>query len=117
MRVTRITFCLLFSLGIFSSLVQAEPRVISLNVLGQGPLKIFQNVPVQVSNTFQTNLYNLTVTKPPIAKEILSVSKFIPGQTFDLSFSKVGAYEICFSKGKNEARTCLNLDVLKRTVA
>ena len=117
MRITRIIFCLLFSLGIFSSLVQAEPRVISLNVLGQSPLQVYQNIPIKLSNTFKTNLYNLTVTKPPLPKEIISVSEFNSGQSFDLSFSKVGAYEICFSKEKNEARTCLNLDVLKRTTA
>jgi hypothetical protein len=110
-------FCWLLSLSILVSLVQAEPRVISLNLLGSSPLQVYQNVPIKLSNTFQSNLYDLTVTKPPLPKNILSIAKFAKGQSFDLSFSKVGAYEICFSKEKNEARTCLNMDVLKRTVA
>jgi len=70
-----------------------------------------------VNNTFHANLYDLTVTKPPLPKEILSVAEFRSGQSFDLHFPKVGAYEICFSRGKNAVRTCLQLNVLKRTVA
>jgi len=107
-------FCLLLSLGVFTSLGQAEPRVISLDILGSSPLEVYQNTPVKVSNPFQVSLYNLTVTKPSAHKDIVSVSEFLSGQSFDLAFSKVGAYEICFSKEKNEARTCLTLDVLKR---
>lgn len=117
MRIISVIFGLLLSLGIFISLVQAEPRVISLNLLDQNPLMVYQNAPIKLSNTFQTNLYDLTVTKPPLPKEILSVSEFASGQSFDLTFSKVGAYEICFSRKKNEARTCLSLDVQKSTVA
>lgn len=116
MRLISTAFSLLISLGVLVSLVQADPRVISLNHLDQGSLMIYQNSPVKLSNTFETNLYDLTVTKPPLSKKILSVSEFAAGQSFDLSFSKVGAYEICFSKNKNEAQTCLSLDVLKRIV-
>jgi hypothetical protein len=116
MRFIQITFCLLVTLGIFVGLVQAEPRVIPLGILSESPLKAYQNVPIKLSNTFQTNLYNLTVTKPPLSKEIISVSEFNSGQSFDLSFSKSGIYEICFSKEKNKVRTCLSLDVLKRIV-
>ena len=117
MRIVQFALCLIFSFGIFVGLVKAEPRVVSLNMLGHSPLKVYQNVPIQLSNTFQTKLYNLTVTKSPLAKEILSISEFNSGQSFDLSFSKVGAYEICFSKETDETRTCLSLNVLKRTVA
>ena len=117
MRVISTTICLFLSLGILVSLVNAEPRVISLNLLDSSPLKVYQNAPIKLSNTFQINLYDLTVTKPPLPKEILSVSEFTSGQSFELSFSKVGAYEICFSKDKNKIRTCLSVDVLKRTIA
>lgn len=115
MRTT--VFSLLLVLGFFVSFGQAQPRMISLDLSGQSPLTIYQNSDITVSNTFQTNLYDLTITKPPLAKEILSVSEFISGESFSLAFSKVGAYEICFSKEKNEARTCLKLDVLKRIAA
>ena len=96
----------------FVSLVQAVP--ISLDLSGQSSFKIYQNTNIKVSNTFDTNLYNLTVTKPPLSKQILSVPKFIPGESFELAFSMVGAYEICFVRQINEERTCLQLDVLKR---
>jgi hypothetical protein len=117
MRIFSTTIYLFLSLGILVGLANAEPRVISLNLVDNSPLKVYQNVPIKLSNTFQINLYDLTVTKPPLPKEILSVSEFASGQSFDLSFSKVGAYEICFSKDKDKVRTCLSLDVLKRTVA
>ena len=115
MRVIGFCFLLLVNIAV----VQAGPRVMSLNLLGQGsnPLKVYQNVPIKVNNTFHANLYDLTVTKPPLPKEILSVSEFPSGQSFDLNFPKVGSYEICFSKEKNSTRTCLTLNVLKRIVA
>ena len=118
MRTIYTVFCFLLSLNVLVSVVQAEPRVISLNLLEQelSPLKVYQNVPIKLTNTFKANLYNFTVTKPPLPKEILSVSKLHFGQSFVLHFPKVGAYEICFSKEKNAARTCLKLDVLKRTI-
>ncbi|MBC8286722.1 MAG: hypothetical protein H8E42_04520 [Nitrospinae bacterium] len=112
-----IFFCLLLVLGIFVSFGQAKPRMISLDLSGQSPLTIYQNSEIKVSNTFQTNLYDLTITKPPLPKEILAVSEFISGQSFILAFSGVGTYEICFSKEKNAVQTCLNLDVLKRIAA
>ena len=111
----RTTICLLLSLCIFVSFGQAAP--ISLDLSEESPFKFYQNTNIRVSNTFETNLYDLTVTKPSLSKEILSVSKFISGESFELAFSRVGAYEICFSKQRNETRTCLKLDVLKRITA
>jgi hypothetical protein len=113
MRTT--LFCLLLSLFILVSFGQATP--LSLDLSGQSPFKFYQNTNIKVSNTFETNLYDLTVTKPALSKEIISVSEFISGESFELAFSKVGAYEICFSKQRNETRTCLKLDVLKRMAA
>ena len=110
MRIT--VLCLSLTLYFFVSLVQAIP--ISLDLSGQSPFRIYQNTNIRVSNTFDTNLYNLTVTKPSLSKQILSVPEFISGESFELTFSKVGAYEICFSKQRDEARTCLQLDVLER---
>lgn len=112
-----IIFSLLLSLGVFVSSGQAEPRTIALDLSGQSPFKVYQNAPIKVSNPFQVSLYDFTVTKSPFPKEIISVSEVLSGQTFDLSFSKVGAYKICFSKEKNEAQTCLQLDVQKRIAA
>ena len=108
-------FCLLLSLCFCVSLGQAQP--ISLDLSGQSPFKFYQNTNIKVSNTFETNLYDLTVTKPSLSKEIISVSEFISGESFELAFSRVGAYEICFSKQRNDTRTCLKLDVLKRIAA
>lgn len=112
-----ITFCFLLSLSILLNFGYAKPRMISLDLSGQYPIKIYQDSEINVSNTFDTNLYDLTITKTPLSKEILSVSEFATGQSFTLAFPKTGTYEICFSKGKNEAQTCLNLDVLKRIAA
>ena len=108
-------FCLLLSLCFCVSFGQAQP--ISLDLSGQSPFKLYQNTNIRVNNTFATNLYDLTVTKPSLSKEILSVSEFVSGESFELAFTKVGVYEICFSKQRNEARTCLKLDVLKRIAA
>jgi hypothetical protein len=110
-----IIFCLLLSLFVFVSFGQATP--ISLDLSGQSPLKFYQNTNIKVNNTFETNLYNFTVTKPSLSKEIVSVSEFISGESFELAFSKIGAYEVCFSKQRNEIPTCLKLDVLKRIAA
>jgi len=117
MRYRSIIFCLIFLLGVWAGLVQAEPRIIALNLSGPSPLKVYQNDSIKVNNSFHANLYDLTLTKTPFPKEILSVAEFVSGQSFDLSFSKVGAYEICFSKEKNQARTCLILDVVERVAA
>lgn len=108
-------FCLLLSLCVLVSFGQAAP--LSLDLSRQSPFKFYQNTNIRVNNTFETNLYDLTVTKPSLSKEILSVSEFISGESFELAFSRVGAYEICFSKQRNETRTCLKLDVLKRIAA
>ncbi len=116
MRVIAFCFLLLFNVCV----VQAGPQGMSLDLSGQGSnpqLKIYQNVPIEVNNTFHTNLYDLTVTRPPLSKEILSVAEFHSGQSFSLHFPKVGAYEICFSREKDVARTCVTLNVLKRIVA
>ena len=115
MRTT--IFCLLLTFGVFVSLGKAKPQAIPLELSRQVPMKIYQNSNIAVRNTFQTNLYDLTVTKPPFLKEIVSVSKFLPGQSFDIAFSKLGSYEICFSKENNKARTCLRLNVVKRLAA
>lgn len=113
MRIS--VLCLSLTLCFFVSLVQALP--VSLDLSRQSPFMIYQNTNIRVSNTFETNLYNLTLTRSSLSKEILSVPEFISGESFELAFSKVGAYEICFSKQRNEARTCLKLDVLKRITA
>ena len=115
MRVIYTVFCFLLLLNV--CMVQAEPISLSLSGQESSPLKVYQNVPIKITNTFQASLYDLTVSKPALSKELLSVAEFFPGQSFDLSFPKVGDYEICFSRGKNAVRTCLQLNVLKRTVA
>jgi len=115
MRVIYTVFCFLLLLNV--CMVQAEPISLSLSGQESSPLKVYQNDPVKVNNTFHANLYDLTVTKPPLPKEILSVAEFRSGQSFDLHFPKVGAYEICFSREKNEVRTCRDLNVLKRIFA
>ena len=45
MRTIYTVFCFLLSLNVLVSVVQAEPRVISLNLLEQelSPLKVYQN--------------------------------------------------------------------------
>ena len=50
MRVIVFCFLLLFNIYV----VQAGPRVMSLNLSGQesNPLKVFQNAPLKVNNTF-----------------------------------------------------------------
>jgi hypothetical protein len=116
MRIIVFCFLLLFNV----CLVQAGTQGVSLDLSEQDsnpPLKVYQNAPVKVNNTFNTNLYDLTVTKPPLSKEIISVAEFRSGQSFDLHFPKVGTYELCFSREKNATQTCLTLNVLKRITA
>ena len=49
MRAIYTAFCFLLLLNV--CVVQAEPRVISLNLLEQdlSPLKVYQNVPIKVT--------------------------------------------------------------------
>lgn len=119
MRVIHFVLLAAISMGLWTNFVEAEPRVVSLSLSGEQtiPLEVFQDTPVKIHNTFERNLHDFTVTKPPVSKEILSVPEFISGQSFDLYFPKIGDYEICFSQEKNESQTCLQVNVVKRTLA
>ena len=64
---------------------------------------------------FSSILYNITVSESLSQKRVLSIRDFQSGQSFSMSFSKAGEYEICFSSKKNVnvLRTCLQVDVLQ----
>jgi hypothetical protein len=117
MRIVHFGFFMCFLLGIFANISHSETRMISLNSHHQSSerVEIYQNVPIKINNSFISNLYDLTLTKSSSPKNIFSVDKFKSGESFDLSFPKDGNYEICFSKKKNDFRTCLDLVVLKGT--
>lgn len=119
MRAIHFALYISISLGLWTNFVEAAPRVVSLSLSGKQvtPLKVFQDTPIKIHNTFEKNLHDFKVIKPPVSKEILSVAELISGQSFDLYFPKVGDYEICFSREKNESQTCLQVNVVKRTLA
>ena len=111
--VKTILFVLLF----FSAISEADTGAINLGPLGKetGDKKIYQNAYVEISNSFSSVLYNITVTETPSQKRVLSIDDFQSGQTFEMSFSKAGEYEICYSSEKriSSLRTCLKVDVIK----
>ena len=107
----------IFIFLIFFTIAQAFPGPIALNPLleNQKQLKVYQNAYVEISNSFNSVLYDITITESPSEKRVLSIADFQSGQSFEMSFSKAGEYEICYSRKKDVAglRTCLQIDVLK----
>ena len=102
---------------ILSTNSQAFPGAIDLNpfLKNQDKLKVYQNAYVEISNSFSSVLYDITVMESPSQKRVLSIADFQSGQSFEMSFSKAGEYEICYSRQKDAGglRTCLQIDVLK----
>jgi len=78
-------------------------------------LNVYQNAHVKISNSFSSILYNITVSESLSQKRVLSIRDFESGQSFAMSFSKAGEYEICYSSKKDVSvpRTCLQVDVLQ----
>ena len=117
-RPVKIKFIvfLVFFLFIFSN-SEAVPSSIILNPMLKTPrqLNIYQNAYVEISNSFSSILYNITVSESLSQKRVLSIRDFQSGQSFSMSFSKAGEYEICYSSKKdvNVLRTCLQVDVLQ----
>ena len=113
----KIPVLFIFVFLIFSTISQAFPGAIDLNpfLKNQGQLKVYQNAYVEISNSFSSDLYDITVAESPSQKRVLSIADFQSGQSFEMSFSKVGEYEICYSSQKDVggSRTCLQIDVLK----
>ena len=112
----KIFVFLVFSLFLFS-ISEAVPSSIILNPTLQNPrqLNVYQNAYVEISNSFSSILYNITVSESLSQKRVLSIRNFQSGQSFSMSFSKAGEYEICYSSKKdvNVLRTCLQVDVLQ----
>lgn len=108
---------LVFVFFVFSTTSEAVPGAIILNpmVKDQGQLRVYQNEYVEIGNSFSSVLYDITVTEFPSQKRVLSIADFQSGQSFEMSFSKAGEYEICYSSEKriNSQRTCLMVDVVK----
>ena len=107
----------LFFLLLFSAISEAGSGAINLDPLGKetGDKKIYQNAYVEISNSFSSVLYNITVTESPSQKRVLFIDDFQSGQSFEISFAKAGKYEICYSNDqlRSSPRTCLKLDVIK----
>ncbi len=112
----KIFVFLVFSLFLFS-ISEAVPSSIILNPTLKNPrqLNVYQNAYVEISNSFSSILYNITVSESLSQKRVLSIRDFQSGQSFSMSFSKAGEYEICYSSKKdvNVLRTCLQVDVLQ----
>ena len=113
----KIPVLFIFVFLIVSTISQAFPSAIDLNpfLKNQGQLKVYQNAYVEISNSFSSDLYDITVIESPSQKRVLSIADFQSGQSFEMSFSKAGEYEICYSSQKDLGglRTCLHVDVLK----
>ena len=112
----KIPVLFIFVFLIFSTISQAFPSAIDLNpfLKNQGQLKVYQNAYVEISNSFSSDLYDITVIESPSQKRVLSIADFQSGQSFEMSFSRAGEYEICYSSQKDAggSRTCLQIDVL-----
>ena len=112
----KIFVFLVFSLFLFS-ISEAVPSSIILNPTLKNPrqLNVYQNAYVEISNSFSSILYNITVSESLSQKRVLSIRDFQSGQSFSMSFSKAGEYEICYSSKNdvNVLRTCLQVDVLQ----
>ena len=113
-RYTKIIFLVLF---LFSATSEAGSGAINLGPVENktGNQKVYQNAYIEISNSFSSVLYDITVTESPSQKRVLFIDDFQSGQTFEMSFSKAGEYEICYSSEKriSSLRTCLKVDVIK----
>ena len=112
----KISVSAVFVFLIFSTLSHAFPGAIVLNPLlkNQGQPKVYQNAYVEISNSFSSDLYDITVMESPSQIRVLSIADFQSGQSFEMSFSRAGEYEICYSSQKDAggSRTCLQINVL-----
>jgi hypothetical protein len=108
---------LVFAFFVFSAISEAVPSSIILNPTLKNPrqLNVYQNRYVEISNSFSSILYNITVSEFLSQKRVLSIRDFQSGQSFSMSFSKVGEYKICYSSKKDVSfpKTCLQVDVLQ----
>ena len=108
---------LVFAFFVFSAISEALPNAIILNPVLKSPeqLNVYQNAYVKISNSFSSVLYNITVSESLSQKKVLSIRDFQSGQSFEMSFSKAGEYEICYSSKKDVIlpKTCLQIDVLQ----
>ena len=112
----KIPVLFIFIFLILSTISQAFPGAIDLNpfLKNKGQLKVYQNAYVEISNSFSSDLYDITVIESPSQKRVLSIADFQSGQSFEMSFSRAGEYEICYSSQKDArgSRTCLQINVL-----
>ena len=113
-RYTKIILSVLF---LFSATSEAGSGAINLGPVENktGNQKVYQNAYVEISNSFSSVLYDITVTESPSQKRVLFIDDFQSGQSFEISFAKAGKYEICYSNDpqRSSPRTCLKLDVIK----
>jgi len=113
-RCAKITLLVLL---FFSATSEAGSGAINLGPLGKKTenQKVYQNAYVEISNSFSSVLYDITVTESPSQKRVLFIDDFQSGQSFEISFAKTGKYEICYSNDqrKSSPRTCLKLDVIQ----
>ena len=113
----KLSVVLVFAFFVFSAISEAAPSSIILNPTLKNPsqINVYQNAYVEISNSFSSILYNITVSEYLSQNRVLSIRDFEAGQSFSISFSKAGIYEICYSSKKdvNVLRTCLQVDVLQ----
>ena len=113
----KLSVVVVFVFFVFSAITEAAQNSIILNPILKTPerLNIYQNAYVKVSNSFSSVLYNITVSESLSQKRVLSIRDFQSGQSFAMSFSKAGEYEICYSSRKDSSvpKTCFQVDVLK----
>ena len=113
----KIPVLFIFVFLIVSTISQAFPSAIDLNpfLKNQGQLKVYQDAYVEISNSFSSDLYDITVIESPSQKRVLSIADFQSGQSFEMSFSRAGEYEICYSSQKDAdgSKTWLQINVLK----
>ena len=109
----KIPVLFIFVFLILSTISQAFPGAIDLNPVlkNKGQLKVYQNAYVEISNSFSSDLYDITVIESPSQKRVLSIADFQSGQSFEISFSRAGEYEICYSTQKDAdgSKTCLKI--------
>ncbi|MFQ5449289.1 MAG: hypothetical protein ACE5E9_01600 [Nitrospinaceae bacterium] len=106
----------LILLGMVFSLAEAQARTISLNPPDKGisRVSISKGAAVQLSNDFKAALHNLMIIEVSSGRKVISVRKFLPGQTMELEFNQEGTYVICYSIGPEVQRVndmCLQINV------
>jgi hypothetical protein len=106
----------LLLLGLTTKSADAETRLISLHqsdgAISQ--INIFKGSEINITNDFETTLYNVKIVMVSTGKKMMQVNEFQSRQNFGLEFVREGHYAICYSlhpESESSENACFQVNV------